>query len=232
MVDTSGSPAPSAIPTSADHLFEELGRAIVQGELPAGSRLTEAELAQRYGVSRAPVREALRRLEERQLLVRSPFAGVRVSELSAAVVRDLFEVREVLEPHACRRAAERATAEDLAGLSTLLDAEAGALSQYEGDPPGRPEGMGAFHMRILEISGNRVLLGMLAGGIHQFTRLYRLRPGAAAQRAAVAHGEHRRILEALAARDGELAALLMQRHVAASRQAFERSLGPGCPEGR
>ena len=91
--------------TLADRVFSQIQDAIVKGELIAGAKISEAELTTRYGVSRGPLREALRRLEARKLLTRIPHVGVRVVELSVAELLEMYQVREVLEGMAARLAA-------------------------------------------------------------------------------------------------------------------------------
>ena len=106
--------------TLADRVFSQIQDAIVKGELLAGAKISEAELTTRYGVSRGPLREALRRLEARKLLTRIPHVGVRVVELSIAELLEMYQVREVLEGMAARLAAENASDEDVTGLKALL----------------------------------------------------------------------------------------------------------------
>src|ERR1700691_4269822 len=89
--------APQADRTRAEQLFRRLSDAIVSGELPPGAKLSEPVLARQYGVSRGPLREALNRLQERHLVVRTAHIGARVAELSAQVLTETFVVREALE---------------------------------------------------------------------------------------------------------------------------------------
>src|SRR5690606_6911966 len=91
----------------ADKVFSELTTAIVRGELRPGSKLSEQTLVERYGGSRAPMREAIQKLEARNLVVRVPHAGARVVSLSLSELRDIYEVRLELESMACRLAAQR-----------------------------------------------------------------------------------------------------------------------------
>ncbi len=92
--------------TQSDRVFELIERALVSGEIPLGSRLAEEQLSRRSGVSRGPMREALRRLEGRGLVVRLPHAGVRVVQLDRRDMAKLYEVRASLEGLACRLAAQ------------------------------------------------------------------------------------------------------------------------------
>src|ERR671910_2745202 len=96
----SGGADPSS--TLAEQLFHRLTDAILQGELPLGSKISEPALAQRYGVSRGPLREALHRLQERHLITRVPNQGPRVVEATPEMLQSIYGVREVLEGLAAR----------------------------------------------------------------------------------------------------------------------------------
>ena len=139
---------------------EQLAEAIVAGSLAPGQRLVEAEVARQMGISRAPVREAARRLEQRGLLVAHPRRGFFVRCLTLEEIDDLYGLRICLECYAARLASQRAGPEDLAALRAQLErlrslAEAGAVgAQVEEDL--------RFHMMICEISGNRKLLGLFS----------------------------------------------------------------------
>ncbi|MFN3786234.1 MAG: GntR family transcriptional regulator, partial [Thiothrix sp.] len=95
--------------TLADVASTKLTQAIITGELLQGQKLNEAELAERYGIGRGPLREALRQLEGMRLVKRIPHAGARVVELDKEMMADLYAVREALEGMACRMAAQRMT---------------------------------------------------------------------------------------------------------------------------
>jgi len=88
--------------TSADKTFFQLRKDIVEGELRAGSKLSEMELSTKYGVSRAVVREAINRLESSSLVERKPNVGARVVALTSEGLSELYEVRESLEGMAAR----------------------------------------------------------------------------------------------------------------------------------
>ena len=91
--------------TITERLYRQLGKAIVEGEIQAGSKLSEPELALRYGVSRGPLREAIRRLEAVNLVELKPNVGARVVSLSLEQLLDVYLVREALEGMAARLAA-------------------------------------------------------------------------------------------------------------------------------
>ena len=110
--------------TLADRVFETLCVAIVQGDIPPGSKISEPELARIYGISRGPLREAIGRLEACGLVVRRPNVGARVVSLSSEQLLEIFHVREALEGMAARLAAENMTAAEIDELrADLVDTE-------------------------------------------------------------------------------------------------------------
>ena len=111
---------PESSRTLADRVFSLLQDDIVRGEIPPGSKVSETELAGRYGVSRGPLREAIRRLESRQLLERVVHVGTRVASLSFDDLIEIYHVREALEGMAARLAAEQMSTQEVAGLYDVL----------------------------------------------------------------------------------------------------------------
>src|ERR1700742_1521554 len=104
-----------------DVVAERIEAAIIGGQLEPGSRLSEQALAASLGVSRGPLREAIRRLEGRKLLERTTNIGVRVAALSLKDLNELLQVREALEGLACALAAANMTDKEIAALRALLD---------------------------------------------------------------------------------------------------------------
>ena len=113
---------------------------IVSGELSPGAKVTERELAQRYGVNRAPLREALLRLEERRLIERVPFSGTRVFQPSDRMLAELWDIREVLEGLAARRAAETATQAEIEELRRMASEGSARLARTSRRRLPRPAG--------------------------------------------------------------------------------------------
>ena len=204
-------------PTLSDQVLETLQAAIDEGELEPEQRLREPVLSKRIGVRRGPMREALRRLESRRLITTAPNTGARVVALSKTQLLALYDVREALEGMTCRLAAENISEEDLAGLSTLLDQHETELERQDGRDYFRQEGDLDFHFRIAMACGNSMLSTILCTDHYQLMRLYRYKFSASPGRPARALREHRRILEALYERDGELAEILMRRHIRHAR---------------
>jgi len=212
----------------SDRIVQAISEAIIAGELTPGSRLREAELAARFGVSRAPLREALRLLEERRLIERLPYSGVRVIEMSAGMIADLYELREVLEGIACRRAAARITPQEIAELEALLAEEGQFAEAVEKGNVDRPAPIRDFHVRVAQISGNAELLRLLSTDLWRHARIYyRTMWKRLWKRSRVTHLEHVRILEALRERDGEMAEMLMRRHIRRSREMLEELISSG-----
>ena len=210
--------------TLADKVFSELTTAIVRGELRPGTKLSEQTLVERYGGSRAPMREAIQKLEARHLVVRIPHAGARVVSLSLSELKDIYEVRVELESMACRLAAQRMSDEEIAELRTLLAEHEAQIAAEQGQSYYQKAGDLDFHYRIIKGSQNSRLHQMLCGELYHLVRMYRYQTSTSAKRPLQALLEHQRIVEAIAARDAELAELLMRRHIQASLTNLETRL--------
>jgi DNA-binding GntR family transcriptional regulator len=210
--------------SSSERLVERIRARIVSGELPPGSKLTERELALTYGVNRAPLREALLRLEERRLIERVPFSGTRVFQPSNRMLFELFEVREVPEGLAARRAAERGTQDDLDELQRMAEAGSARLARTAPDDLRDLPAIRDIHFRIAQISGNQELQRILNSEIWHYLRANYRRWVKAREKRMIGARQHERIAEAIAARDPELAEQLMRRHIKSSRLAWEESL--------
>jgi len=213
--------------TLADRVFAQIQDAIVKGQLKAGVKMSEAELTARYGVSRGPLREALRRLEARKLLTRIPHVGVRVVELTIDDVLQMYQVREVLEGMAARLAAEHVTDDEVHGLKHLLQQHQQQTELQMGKGYYQEEGDFDFHYRIVKASRNDVLMQMLCGELYHRVRLYRYQFSVTEGRPQKAFAEHSRIVEAIEARDSEMAELLMRRHISSARKNIEANYHKG-----
>ncbi|GED23308.1 GntR family transcriptional regulator [Halomonas halmophila] len=208
----------SEVRTLAERVFQQLQDAIVRGELAPGSKITEPGLAQSYGISRGPLREAMRRLEAHRLIERVPHVGARVVKLSIKELLELFDVREALESMAARLAAESMSAEEIAGLRDVLAVHERQADLQRGEAYYQREGDLDFHYRIVQGSHNRMLMGLLCDDLYYLVRMYRTQFSASGSRPQRAFVEHHRIVDAIEAGDAELAELLMRRHVSASRE--------------
>lgn len=186
---------------------------IVSGALGPGSRVGEEQLSAAVSSSRGVVREALRKLEGRGLVVRMPHAGVRVVKLSREDAGHLYSLRRDLESAACRYAARTLDAQDLDALDMLLDRHASSPNVLSGDNYRQRAGSEDFHYRIAAGCGNPYLTRLLCSDLYSLIRLVRFQLSAMPGRARDALADHRAIVAALRKRDGELAALLMDRHL-------------------
>lgn len=191
---------------------------IRDGALAPGARLRETELAERLGISRTPVREAIRQLEADGLVVHLPRQGATIRSLDHAEVVELYEMRAVLEGTAARLAARAASDIELAEL-VALNAE---LASATAGPQAR-EMNRQFHRTLIEAARNRFLVKAMSA--LQKTLLI-LGPTTLAEpsRAVSAVDEHGAVLAALQARDGAAAELAMRRHVEAALSARLRGM--------
>ncbi|WP_246008562.1 GntR family transcriptional regulator [Afifella aestuarii] len=201
---------------SSAAILERLRTDILAGRLVPGERLGEVALARRFEVSRGPVREALRLLADAGLVSFTPNVGARVRELSLADARVLYELREALEAEAARLAALRATPEEAQDLGALLKQHAGEIAAHPVGAYFQSGGDADFHIVIARLSGNPLILRLLDSELYPQLSLLRRRHGRVQGRGREALIEHERIQEAIAAGDGELAGLLMRRHIRAS----------------
>ena len=197
-----------------ESIYDALRAAILGCDLPPGDALREQDLAARFGVSRAPVRDALLRLEQERLVTVAPRQGYRVNPIELADARDLFGFRLALEP-ACA-----ATAAAEASEATLR-----ALDVFRAARPGRAfiEDNRDFHCAVAEASGNRRMAAALRDLVEQADRLVRVSVASMQGRdTQQLVAEHAALIGALQARDARGAARLARSHVAAAR---DRVLG-------
>lgn len=209
----------------ADSLFERLSEAIVTGEFAAGSKLSEPRLATRYGVSRGPIREAIRRLEERKLVTRLPRQGVRVIVPTSAMATELFHIREVLEGLAAREAARNATPNEVAHLRAMLADHAKALAKPDAMLYWQATANSDFHFMVARMARSQHLFDLLCGEYYPLFRLLRMQHSIVPGRARRALVEHERIVDAIADADAGLAEILMRRHVTSARVGLEMNAG-------
>jgi DNA-binding GntR family transcriptional regulator len=200
--------------TAADRVFVGLSELILTGAIAPGIKISEPELASRFGVSRAPLREALRRLQERKLVTRIAHQGARVTVLSPPAIAELYLVREALEGVAARQAALAMSDAAIDELRLVLEEHEARVTERDVYLQGAADD--DFHFRIIRASGNDMLITLLLDEYYLLIRLLRCQlpqRGGSARRSLT---EHRRILDAIADRDGALAEILMRRHVAAA----------------
>lgn len=197
-----------------------LRRAILAGELPAGRRLGEVALAERLGVSRTPVREALSRLAAEGLVELTPRRGARVASFSAEELESIFAVRAALEPLGAARAAERATPADVEGLQALAEEMLAVGHPGPGQHLETLVGLNqAFHGQLLEIANQPPLTLALAGVMHApvVLRNFHAYDPDSLRRSL---GHHEELVAAIGAADAQWASAVMVSHVANARVAM------------
>jgi DNA-binding GntR family transcriptional regulator len=206
--------------TLADVALAELREAIVSGQIPPGSPIRLHDYVDRLKMSTVPIREALRFLEQKGLIERTPHRGVYVAAMSARDLDDTYQIRLDLESRAVRLAAEAMTEQDGARIRKLVDDYARA--SLAGDSAAR-DLHGDIHMSLYELSGSkwlRLLLPMLWDNSERYRRLSLPLRGTPEQRIE----EHRQIVEACAVGDPDRAEELLKVHLSNSFEAAIASL--------
>jgi DNA-binding GntR family transcriptional regulator len=206
--------------TLADVALAELKEAIVSGEIPPGTPIRLQEYVDRLQMSSVPIREALRFLEQKGLIERSPHRGVFVSPMSAQDLDDTYQIRLELESKALRLASEAMTDDDSARITELV--ERYARASLAGDSAAR-DLHGDIHMSLYQLSGSKwllLLLPMLWDNSERYRRLALPLRGTPEQRIE----EHRQIVEAVAAGDPDRAETLLRTHLSNSFEAAIASL--------
>ncbi|MCG7963112.1 MAG: GntR family transcriptional regulator, partial [Candidatus Thiodiazotropha taylori] len=196
-----------------ERLFDALQRAIVEGEIPQGSKISEPELARQHGVSRGSLREAMARLEVRKLVERKPNLGARVVTLSYEQLIEIFQLREALEGMAARLAAQNMTEIEIEELQKLLDQHGEQIAEQHGQAYFQKQGDLDFHYRIVQGSKNKQLIELLCNDLYHLLRMYRYQFGMRSKRSQQAYEEHQYLINAISARDPEMAELLMRQHI-------------------
>jgi DNA-binding GntR family transcriptional regulator len=188
-------------PSLVELTLRRLRQEILSGALAPGERLVEEHLTQRFGTSRAPLREALRQLAEQGLIEHLPRRGVRVAELSAADADELFALRNVLERHAVQTAFAQPGAASLAGVAAALQLMAEAARTE--DAFAENNAHQRFHVEVAALAGQRHLLMAFEPVILKLQLLMatNLRLEAEQRDAAEGVARHRRLLDALATGD-------------------------------
>jgi DNA-binding GntR family transcriptional regulator len=217
-------PTTQAVVTTADKVFDQMLHAIVEGTIKAGSKISEPELAKHYQISRSTLREALNRLEKCHLIERKANVGSRVVECSIAGLLEIYIVREALEGMACRQAAINMTDDEINEMKAMLAQHANSQALKDGVSYYQEEGDLDFHYKVILGSHNQQLINILCGQLYHLVRMYRIQFGMHSPRATRAFHEHSNIIQAICDRDGELAEILMRRHIAASRKNIEKKI--------
>jgi len=224
--------APAVAPLRRRRLVDDAAQAlrdaILRGKLPEGARLRQVELADRLGISRTPIREALGRLQHEGLVELLPRAGVRVTRFDVDEAVELYDLREMLDGLAARLASGRADSASLARLEKALARMARCVA--EDDSTHWFATHVAFHDEIVKASGNgrlKALASIVELSIRRFHPLllkteHRLRD---------AYREHRAIADAIVAHDGEAAERLARTHITNAREIVLKVMTREVPHG-
>ncbi|AYL38828.1 GntR family transcriptional regulator [Streptomyces fungicidicus] len=198
-----------------DRVYEALLELITTRALRPGQHLVESELAGHLGVSRQPVREALQRLNTEGWVDLRPAQGAFVHEPTEEEADQLLTVRTLLEAEAARLAAGNA---DAAGVEALEKILAEGLAAVDADDVDAAVVLNArFHAKVMELAGNAVL-AELAAQVDRRVRWYYT--PVARQRGGQSWVEHRELIAAIAAHDGQLATRLMREHTEHTRRSY------------
>ncbi|HEX5079568.1 MAG TPA: FCD domain-containing protein [Geminicoccaceae bacterium] len=209
------------IETLTNAVQREIERRILTGEIAAGARLTEAALAEELGVSRGPVREAIRGLIQAGLVDSVANRGGVVRKIGLEEALDLYELRAVLFAFACELVAKRRTAEQLAALEAALEDMAAAVAARDKE---RYYQLNlAFHAKLMEFCGNRRLRADYEGVIKEM-HLFRRRSLSQVSRINASLAEHRTIVAAIRAGDARKAFQAGREHVQHGRERFVATL--------
>ena len=192
----------------SEFVYASLRDAIWEGRFAPNERIPEEEIARSLGVSRTPVREALRRLQERGLLSVGAGRTLVVAELSKAQVFELYAMREILEGSAARFAAQHASEAEIDILHRLL----GEFEKYRDDPRALISLNRRFHGAICEAAHNRYLIQTLEG-MHDSLALLHGNTFRVPNRREQSDAEHRRIVLAIKRRDPDAAEKAAREHV-------------------
>lgn len=199
------------IPSLPDIAYETLRESILNSEYEAGKPLRQEEIAQSLGVSRVPVREALKRLEVEGLVIQRPRRGYVVASLDIDEIEDIFDIRTMLEEQAGKHATLRRTEQDIKEVEALLHAMDGMKTSTPAEVQAFAERNREFHNRLFEASGRTQLCRMMIVLRNSVERYIRL--GASiASNIDLAEREHYKMFEAFKKGDAELCGRLCREH--------------------
>lgn len=202
----------------AEQIFEQLERDILSGTYPRGEVLTETKLSEKLGVSRTPIREALRRLDQEHI-IKMTTKGAYVLGITKQDIDDIYEIRSRIEGLAAKLAAERATEEDIAELKNTVELQEFYTLKQDADNIKNMDS--EFHRLMYQMSGSTPLYDTLEP-LHKRIIKYRKASISSQTRAQELMQEHKAIYEAIAAHDGELAEKLVNEHVRKAQASIAR----------
>lgn len=200
----------------ADQIFEQLERDILIGEYEVGEVLTESRLSEKLGVSRTPIREALRRLEQEHIIEESSRGAVVVG-ITKSDMADIYEIRKRLEGLAARKAAENATDDDIENLRKIVDLQEFYTAKKDADSIKNADT--AFHESFYKCSRSPNLYYTLIP-LHKKAVKYRKASMMNSSRASDSLAEHKEIFEAIVKRDPDAAEKAALQHVIRARDSI------------
>jgi phosphonate utilization transcriptional regulator len=201
---------------------QEIERSILSGEMEPGAKLIEATLAEKLGVSRGPVREAFRMLEEAGLVRQEKNRGVFVRHIPLDEAMEIFEMRAMMDEAVGRKLAVSATTEQLRAMRAMVDAMERTVKA--GDVDAYHLLNLQFHDRLVDYSGNRKLIALYRKLINELSLFRRMNLSDGKQLPQSAQ-EHRAILKAIASGDPDVAGRAMRAHVEDSQARTLRKHG-------
>jgi DNA-binding GntR family transcriptional regulator len=207
--------------TLREKILETIRDAILKGSLIPGEKVAEPELAERFGISRTPIREAFRQLESEGYLTVIPRKGAVVTSLSERDVQEFYSIKSILEGYAAHMAAERLSERDLDRLEAINE-RLGQLAR-EGDVKTFFRVHNEFHELFIRAAGNEKLLELINQLMMKFNRL-RMASLSLPGRMEISVQEHRKIIEAFRERDGEKADNLVRRTATYGGQVLIQSM--------
>ena len=204
----------------ADQVFDRLEGDILSGVYKRGEILTELKLCEALGVSRTPVREAMKRLEQEHI-IEDCGKGMRVLSITAEDAACIYEIRSRVEGLAAAACAKNISAEDLKAMHDLVDLQAFYAERGDSD---RVKSLDSdFHEMIYRCSGSAVLYDTLTP-LHKKVQKFRKAAVEQRSRAEVSVAEHRAVYDAIASRNEAEAERVMNAHVASARDRLVKSL--------
>ncbi len=209
--------------TLREVILENIRDAIVSGSLKAGSRVSEPELAERYGISRTPIREAFRQLESEGYLTVIPRRGAVVREFSPKDVEEFYAIKSIMEGYAARRACENMSVKDLDRLQAINDKLA-ELARI-GDIKHFFKIHSDFHELFIKAADNEKLHDLIAGLVTKFQRL-RFTSLSLPGRMEISVQEHEKIIEAFRNKDADLAESLVRQNAEYGGQVLMKGTTP------
>lgn len=206
-----------ASPTRAEEIRQLLAEEIVRGRLPPGIQLDETDIARKFGVSRTPVREAIRQLEATGLAEARPRRGAVVAAVTKERLDEMFFVMLEMEALCAREAARHMTADEHAALIRLHDE--GTPFAEAGDVDGYYAHNVRFHDAIYAGTHNRYL-AETTGSVRKRLAPFRRAQFSGDNRPALSHAEHARVVATIVTGDGDAAAEAMRAHISVVRDAY------------